>query len=380
MVKQGAEMVKRLQDWFSGYMAMPPEYALVVALWVVNTWIFRAFDATPYLVIAASTKESGKTVFLEMVAMLSKEGKVLTDPTPSTLYRMLEARQGWMTICFDEAEKLSKEGNPMRPFMNSGYRRGQTLPRTMPGGKVVDFDVYCPKAFSLIGDVYDTLRGRSIVLWLSRGIPAKKYRRSEAEREAVSLRREIEKWVSGMATARASVPIVEPIWLSGRDEEIWTPLLSLAHALELSKADLDMLTRASADLTVKKTEKAKKFQDMGDHEDAAIDDTYAVRVLRDLVSVINPDENAIPSEVAVERLKAIPSGPWRYFKGAGISAISLAAMLARYPALAEYPKPVFISKKVKPHHQRGYHAVALRRALFSVEAVKPTGEVVGGQS
>lgn len=372
---KGAEVVRKMEAWFSGYMAMPSEYALVVSLWVINTWIFKAFDATPYLVIAASTKESGKTVFLEMIAMLSRAGKVLTDPTAATLFRMLEARDGWMTICFDEAEKLSREGNPMRPFMNSGYRRGQTLPRTVPGGKVVDFPVYCPKAFSLIGDVYDTLRGRSIVLWLTRGTPTKKYRRSEAEREAVGLIQDIEALIKSMAGL--NVTPVEPTWLTGRDEEIWMPLLSIAHALDLPRADIDRLTRASADLTAKKTEKARKYQDLGESEEIAVEDSYAVRVLRDLVSVVKDDERAISSEIAIERLKAIPSGPWRTFKGGGVTEISLAAMLARYPALAEYPKPVRVLPKGRAEStKRGYHTVALRRALYSImPAAQPSGPV-----
>lgn len=370
---KGAEVVKKLETWFSSYMAMPREYALVVALWVLNTHVFQAFDAVPYVVCCASTKQSGKTVLTELAALVSKNGKVITDVTKATLFRMLEARDGIMTICIDEFEKQSREGSELRPFANAGYRRGQSIPRTMPNGKVVDFPVFCPKWFAQIGDVYDTLRDRSIVLWLSRGIPARKYRRSEAEREAIALNQEIAQLFRLMAGNE--IKYVEATWLEGRDEEIWSPLFSLAHAFDLSKEDRDRLVAASADLTAAKTQKARTFENLGTCEGTAQEDQYAVRVLRDLVSVLREDEKAIPSDVAVERLKSIPSGPWRHYKG-GLNEIGLAAMLARYQALAEYPKVVFISKKTKPHHLRGYHTAALRKALRD----NMTGAVIEAQA
>lgn len=325
----GAALVAELEQYFLYYMAMPVEYALVAALWVLNTWIFQTFDACPYLVISAPTMGSGKTAFGELVAMISKSCKVRTDVTPATMFRLLDAHGGKMTIAIDEAEKLRFENHPLRPFANSGYRKGQTIPRTMPDGTVKDFDVYCPKLFILIGDVWPTLRDRSIVLRLAQGKPAHRYRRSEAERMAIALTEKItDLWREVKGT---DVKLVEAEWLEGRDEEIWSPLVSLASGLELSKADIDRVISASVSLTAKKLEKAQRYESANpDAEAKAQDDRYARKLLNDLVSVVNPGELKIFSSVLITRLKAIPTAPWRDYKNVGLSELSLAALVARF--------------------------------------------------
>lgn len=382
---RGAALVRQVEAWIAGYMFMPAEYALVAALWALNTWIFDAFDAVPYAVITAPTKGSGKSLLGDLMIMVSLNGKMRTDVTKATMFRLLEAHNGRMTVAIDEAEKLRAENHPLREFANTGYRKGSTIPRTVPGGPngstVIDFPVFCPKLFILIGDVWDTLRDRSIVFWLSNGVPSRRFRRSDAEREATALKAEIEAFWKDLAGHGAIIAPYEAAWLSGRDAEIWEPLLSIAHAFELPPAKIAMLEAASADMTAAKTMTATRYQMTdADAEARTQDDKYARKALKDLVSIFNEKETFVTSELAVQRMKAIPTGPWRTYKGNGLSTINLSGLLARFPNVKPKQKKSYAGKNADgkwiSNTKRGYYLVDLHKAHAGItENAQPSIEM-----
>ena len=345
---KGQALIERLEAWVGGYMFfVDPAYALVAALWAVNTWVFHAFDATPYLCVTASTKGAGKTRLMELVSMLSRNGRMFGSMTPATMFRLMEAYDSRLTIFFDEAESLSSgAAGVMRQVMNTGYRRGQTIARTLPGGKVGEFPVYGPKCFSLIGDVNDTLRDRSIVLTLERGVPVRDFDRSLAEGEAAGLVEQIRHaFVDGLPVS------VAPGFLTGRDREIWTALFGVATALKLDREMMDRLTRVAADLVAAKTAPRRVYVDLGDSEADATMATYGERALVDLAGVLRDGEPAIHSAVAVERLRGLASGPWRSFRGVGLNEVSLASLVSRFGL---QPRIVRMVRGRKGKQLRGY--------------------------
>lgn len=362
-VTSGQRLIERVEKWIKSYVVFPEaseDAALVCALFVVNSWIYQVWDSTPYMTITAATKGAAKTVLMEVITMLCKAGKVVTDPTPSVCMRMLEINRGWMTLSLDEAEKLSSNAaSSMRNFLNSGYRKGQTFPRSLPGQGIVDYEVYCPKIFALIGDVYSTLRDRSIMINLVRATPAQlqgvsRYRYSDATREASAIVPDIEAWVSSLPAH--ALTLREATWVSGRDEELWTPLVSTAHALGLDKAHLDRLTRISADLTAGKTQAARRYTDIAQLEDDAQDASYGEKALRDLRRVLKEGERSIFSSVAVQRMRELPDGPWRAFKGDGLNENRLADLVSRFGVA-----PKLVRQKGKL--LRGYAAKQIGEAL-----------------
>lgn len=324
---QGQTVVDAGRGFLDSFMAMPRHYSLVVMLWIINTYLFKNFDATPYLCVSAVTKQSGKTSLIELVGMLAKNSKIFTDATAASCYGLLEAFDSWVTFLFDESESMSTEGaRTMRNFMNSGYRAGQTIPRRVPGSTVpIEFPVYCPKGFALIGDVYDTLRDRSIVLWLARGIPARKYKRTVALGEAIAVRLAIEKLVEGLKGQ--PMADFEADWLEGRDEEIWSPLLSIAKTLHLNDDTMNELIKASAVLTMGKTAEARKYTTLKGAETAALNDSYSEKAIRDLAAVFKDGEDRIMSTVAVERMKGIITSGWEAFRGQGLTENALADLI-----------------------------------------------------
>lgn len=336
----GQRLIERMEGWIRSYMVFPEnvsDAALVMALYALNTWVYQVWSSTPYLCFSAATKGAGKTLGLELVAWMSKNAEVVAGPTPASLYRLAETYGGWMSLYFDEAEILNQQSaGPMRDLLNPGYRKGATMPRTAKGGEgVIKFPVYWPKAFALIGDVYSTLRDRSIVITTTRATPSqlaqvKRYRRDDAQREALGIVRQIESYIATLSAE--TFPVTEATWMSGREEELWTPLVSLATVIGLDKATMDRFVRVSNDLTALKTLTARRYsgEAIAQAEEDAQNTTYGEKALKDLRRVLHENENAIFSALAVQRMRELIDGPWRTYKGDGLTENRLADLLSRF--------------------------------------------------
>jgi hypothetical protein len=92
---------------------------------------------------------------------------------------------------------------------------------------------------------------------------------------------------------------------------------------------MEELSRIAVDMAMEKTQEKRRYSTLADAEDAIQDEEYSIRLLHDLQVVIGKD-NAVSSKDAVDRLRAIPTAPWRKFKGDGISMHNIADMLSRF--------------------------------------------------
>lgn len=360
---KGQTVLEAIAGWIGGYMSFTdPAYALVCALWAMHTWTFERFDATPYLCITAGTRGAGKTRLMELLAMVSRSGRSFGDMTPASMFRLIETNAGNLTIFFDEAEKLSASAaGVMRSVMNTGYRRGQTILRTIPGpdgGLTKEFSVYSPKCFALIGDVNDTLKDRSIVVRLERGTPAKDFEFATARDEATLLVAMID------SIAGRPIQMVRPDFLAGRDREIWTSMYGVLESLKVDQTTTDQIIAASADMVALKTAPARTYTASVEDEAKAERGLYSERAIVDLASTFKAGEKFVLTADAVVRMKAIPAGPWRTIKGTGLNDLMLADLLRPlgvHPKQAKVPKTRLV--------RRGYSLENVRASL-----PKPEGE------
>lgn len=363
-MSNGQSVVTRIENFFTQYMVFPdPAYALVAALWVFHTWFsVENFDSTPYLHIRGP-RGSGKTRFAELLALLSRNS-VLGDSRPAAIYRALDALDNKLTLFIDEAENLSSgAASFMRKLMNKGYRKGQTEMVTMPGGKVKFFKVYCPKAFMSIGDLTDTIRSRSIVLSMERGKPGRDYMIAEAESQAAAILHAMQ---HDKPLAHMPTEVFPSHLRNARDREIWGALYGMAYALGLDKPTLARLDAISADLASQKTADAQYFAELENVNDGdTVINEYREEALRDLAAVIGPEERAIFSVLAVERMKAIPTGPWRKFKGAGLTELLLARMVAPFGVVTNMPVRMDRGRTAKK--LKGYSAANVRDSFSKLQ-------------
>lgn len=337
----------KLESFLSSYMYFAdPALATILTLWAIGTWTYQTFDAFPYLVITAPTKQAGKTRLMELLSMLSSNAHNFSALTPAVLFRLLgdaNAKGTGATIFFDEAETLASEAaSTMRAVLNVGYRRGQTIPRIVKG-EVVGFNVYAPKAFVLIGDVYDTLRDRSIVATLARGRAPKSFQWAEVQHEAAALVNTLR------PLARFTGDLVEPVaFVGGREAEIWTPLFSLASVWCPQR--LNILTSASADMAAQKTAPKRRYSEQANSEDDTQDTSYAERLLTDMAGAIKEHKHMLSADM-VTALRGIPDAPWRRYRGEGLSPVLLAHLVSRFGVA---PKQFSTRVAGRPMSQRGY--------------------------
>lgn len=324
--KTGA--VEALETYIQQYVTFSsPDYAFAAALWAVGTYCWEGFDAFPYLVISSDTKRSGKTRLAEVLSFAVNKPRSFAGMTPAAMFRSI--RDEKPTIFIDEAETLSSEAaNVMRAVLNVGYRRGQTIPRASHDG-IEEWPVYCPKAFILIGDVYDTLRDRSIVVRMVRSEAPRRFVYEHAKSEGAEVAMQVSGDVADRRAAildsytrHAGLP-----FLSDRDEEIWLPLFVLCEALAPGR--VEELKRVAVDMATEKTATARRHVDLGESEIEATTDEYARRLLNDVESAMAGRPMIYTADL-LAALKAIPTAPWRKFRGDGLTAIDMGNMLSRF--------------------------------------------------
>lgn len=371
-------ILRQIQTYVERYVTFAsPDYTFPVSLWCAATYMFPkpeanpngqgytippvTFDAFPYLVITSDTKRSGKTRLSEILSFLCNRPKNVTGATAASIYHHI--RNECPTLINDESELLVGEGaSVLRSVLNAGYRRGQVVPR-VDGDEVVEWPTYCPKMFILIGDVFDTLRDRSIVIRMQRAEAKERFVYERARAEAVAFRANLTTAMDRMKdTVAATYAGHKGLpFLSDRDEEIWLPLFATCQVLDPDR--VEELKRVAVDMATEKTAPRRRYVDLADEAEAAADNKeYSERLLRDLAAIFKHGERAVFTQDALVRLHELTTGPWRKFRGVGLTAIDMSNLLGRFSGV----EPVLIrlgGKKKDARVARGYRREAVDKAV-----------------
>lgn len=323
------DIIRDLETFIDKYVTLnDPHYKLPLALWIIGTYCYPEFDAYPYMVITSATKRSGKTRLSELISFTCSNPRNFAAMTGPTLFHSIESENP--TLIVDEAEKLSSQGaTDMRAVLNVGYRKGQTIPRAY-GGKLKEFKTYCPKVFILIGDVFETLQDRSIIVTMKRAEPRARFVYQIAKDEGAGLRERISGAVK-LALPAISEAFIESKglpFLMDRDEEIWTALFSIAKVW--CPRRLDDLKVSAVDMATEKTQERRRYVDNSEAEAEAANEEYGKRLLLDLLAAFVGHGHVLSTAKAIEVLRAIPVAPWRKYKGAGIDAHDMSNLLSPF--------------------------------------------------
>lgn len=373
----GSAILADVESFLAQYVTYSdPGHAFALALWTLGTYMWNSFDQFPYICITADTKRAGKTRCAEVMSKVVCNPR-FTGASASAIFRMI--RDEKPTLFMDEAESsLSGEShNTMHEVMNKGNRAGQTISRTdmsaiseqadgSQGSGVRHWPVYCPKVFILIGDVYDTLRDRSVVIRMRRAEPPARYvsRVVEPQGNELGLRVKslIEDYYHTIQEKYDTMPL--PEFLTDRDAESWAPLFAICTVLAPER--LQALQMLAVDMSTEKTAPARKYNALAQSEDQMLEEEYGKRLLQDVLEVM--DGHAAPNRSGrkrvftadvVERLKGLPLAPWRKFRGVGITPHDVAKMLGNFGVK---PKNIRIGGNAGKV-QRGYWQEDVERAL-----------------
>lgn len=385
--------LKRLREYLLSYCYFEDESIVrPLALWIAGTYIFDAFDAYPYLAITAKTKRAGKSrLGAELISFTCNTPMNAAGASAPALFRAVADMKP--TIIQDEAESLSSEAaSLMRQFLNVGYRKGQTIPRADGKKGVIQWPTYCPKVFILIGDVYDTLKDRSIIVKMKRlpeGKELKTFSYERAKTEGNEIGEEIKALLSGNLEKILKAYEDENIkFLTDRDAEIWRPIFALDRAIGYEAKTISLLTRTAVDVSTEKTLPSRSYAMSADAEKQAERESYARRLLADML-IITKGKKAISSLDAIKELKALDTAPWRVYRAesddvAGASSLSndgldQRSMSTLLAILNLRPKPIRNavtdnSKKGKKYNGKGQN-VARGYTRKDIEAAAKQGGV-----
>lgn len=212
-----------------------PEYFDITALWIVHTWVYKSFRWTPYMHIVSPARECGKSTLLACLNALCRAPWQVVAPSPAAIYTKIEEHRP--TVLIDEVHNVfnskaqSERNSTLQAILEAGYEEGLTVPRC-PNGKLVESEIYSPKAMAGLGGLPDTIESRSITLHLSRCSvgDVTEYDDEEVIEETQPLKQWLEQWAVSAATSMKQAKPHRPPELKPRQRNICKPLLAIAEA------------------------------------------------------------------------------------------------------------------------------------------------------
>jgi hypothetical protein len=250
------ELYKRLVDGFARYLHLPSEddggVVLLLTCWTILTYVYPVFDAIPYLAIGGPTG-SGKTRVLDLLEQLVFRPISTSNLTNSVLFRHLDAFGG--TALLDEAERFhnvrSPETGELMSSLLAGYRRGKCISKSesLGDGRFAPRH-YCvsgPKAVACINSLPAPLASRSVSISMLRcptGSPKPRLRVAADAAEWSLLRDALHATAMEHGPDWLTLPSRQHVCpeMSGRNYELWQPLLAIAAWLE-EQGVKNLLTR-----------------------------------------------------------------------------------------------------------------------------------------
>jgi hypothetical protein len=317
-----ADLLFEVGGFLRSYLAISTAQTHVISAWVFHTYAIDAADRTPYLHISSPEKRSGKTLLLELLALLVRAPWFSSNATTAALARKISEDKP--TVLLDEADvMLGGEGErveTLRGILNAGYARGGTFTRCVGEGSrqvPTDFEVFTAKAIAGLRDLPDTIADRSIPVRMKRAFPGeirKRFYRREAEEIATALRQRIQSCIAPLLPGLKEARPERIAELNDRANDIVEPLLAIADLagdgwpqnLRLYLCEL-----------------------FGAEED--VEQSLGVRLLADLREIFtDADADRLASTDLIDKLKALDESPWAEWRGKGLSGHALARLLRSF--------------------------------------------------
>jgi hypothetical protein len=234
-----SDLFDALVQFYRQHLVLNDHEYVILALWVMASWLVDDFKTCPYLALIAP-KSSGKTQVLEAIRQTAYRAFATSSVTPAALFRSIEL---WhLTLCIDEAQDLinsnTETGQAIYACLLAGYKRGISALRA--GDKT---DGFTPEAFNLFGFkafsgtrlVLDTLESRSIAFDMRKAKP----KQIMMDEDRATELRSMLLWYR--FTHLHKLPLRTPHECeSGRLIELFTPLYTVEDGLGY-KEDIDQV-------------------------------------------------------------------------------------------------------------------------------------------
>ena len=231
---------KEIVEYLKSFIFFPnPEYFNMLAVWIMGTYIYRAFRYYPYLHLNAE-KGSGKTLLMELITPIAFNGVLMSQPPASTVLKLIELDSA--SLFMDEVEGLGESktgGGQLKAILKTGFARSGVY----YNGDVM-YRTYSPKCFAGINQLDDVLADRTIIVRLLRKTG---YDKMKIYRETPLMRKdqadlrdklyhfglrygpEVAADYHGETTMYDTLP-----HLTNRAYDIWVPLFKIVNSFDAS--------------------------------------------------------------------------------------------------------------------------------------------------
>jgi putative DNA primase/helicase len=225
------DLLAAVTDEIERYVATLDSRAVVVALWVMFTWVHDACTHSPILLVTSPEPDSGKTTLLGVISYLAWRPVKSVNITGPMLYRSI---QKWSpTIIIDEADTALKYNDDLRAVINSGWTRGDGVVRGKSETHEPQmYTTFAPKGIGMKGKALpDTTLSRTIQIELKPKLPDEQvYDFQHTDDPTLAdLRSMLARWAAdNIETLRKSRPRVPPSF-NNRLRMNWRPLFAIAN-------------------------------------------------------------------------------------------------------------------------------------------------------
>jgi len=126
----GVELLNEISEFIRRFVVLPSDDAAdLLAMWVLHTHAFEAAFATPYLRITSAAPSSGKTLLLEVLASVVRNGWHAINPSVAVLYRKID--RAAPSLLLDEMDNYPLDD---RRDARRGRRRAPACPSPARSG------------------------------------------------------------------------------------------------------------------------------------------------------------------------------------------------------------------------------------------------------
>jgi uncharacterized protein DUF3631 len=342
-------LLKALDALIARFFVMTPAQRVVIAVWIVHTWVVEHAAQTPYLAITSPEKRCGKTYLLELIARLVRNGwGPIIGPSEAVVFRQASKVP---TMILDEYDtifgpKTAQFHEVLRQMLNAGTRPGATVPRCEPPKMdVKNWPVFCPKALGGIGHLPETVQDRSVVIMMKRKAPNERvepFRQARVDEAVEPILPDLVAWVQEYGAAVKGAEPAMPEELNDRMKDACEVLVAVADIMGDGAAVRGALTEVAAD-------------------EPEAHETTRLKVLRDIRTLYTGwrKEN-MPTKYIVAGLHTLDQSWANYYDRGPLKDTDLAALLGYFgikPRTVWIPEGVILDTDGSPlpgHDAKGY--------------------------
>lgn len=314
----GVALLDGIRAALTRYVVLPtPEAADAVTLWIAASHAQPAWAHAPRLVIRGPEKRCGKSRLLDMVEALCHDPFITVNSSSAAVYRSITEDPPTMLV--DEADTIfgpKADGNEdLRGLLNAGHQRNRPAKRYDAATNCVQsIPTFAMAALAGIGAMPDTIEDRAVVVRMRRRGPGESVSPYRHRRDRPALRQLallLSQWLRpDLAVLEQAAPDMP---VEDRAADTWEPLVIVAEHAGAHWPD-----RARSAVLGLTTEAS-------DNGEISI----RLRLLIDCRRVFDGDD-AIPTTVLLDRLRADLEAPWREYGPTGLTAMKVGVLLREY--------------------------------------------------